>query len=90
MVKVRAEEMKVSNNRRGVRSPMVKPSTTAAATPTAADSVGVAMPANRLPSTETIRNRIGQTARAARSVSRQGKRGSVGTAARLCRTETSM
>ena len=70
--KARAEFRKVRARALHVSCPFVKPSRTAAATPTAADSVGVAMPANRLPSTATISARMGHTGSSARSVGPQG------------------
>ena len=77
--KVRAELTKVCISRAKVKSPMVKPSKAAAATPTAADSVGVAMPKNKLPNTATMSTKIGQTASVTRSVWLQGSGASAGT-----------
>jgi NAD(P)-dependent dehydrogenase (short-subunit alcohol dehydrogenase family) len=68
-----AELKKVLANWGQVKSPMVKPNNTAAATPTAADSVGVAMPANKLPNTAKISTKMGHTAMVARSVAAFGR-----------------
>ena len=68
---------------------MVKPSRVAAATPTAADSVGVAIPANRLPSTDRISTAMGHSARVARRVGPQGWGCSCGTSFGLRRADHS-
>ena len=88
--KVLAELKKVLANLGQVKSPMVKPNKTAAATPTAADSVGVAMPANKLPKTAKISTNMGHTAKVARKVSPQGMRGSCGAKLGWRRTVISM